>query len=100
MTFRQMIYRFYLQTPGWQITRWLRKRKYCKKCGSTEALHLHHENYPFYGLWYRLLPLVIVFWCFSESGLWLFAFLMVVPDLVSRMKTLCARCHRLAHGKG
>ncbi len=98
MTLRQFIYRsLYLQTPGWHITRWLRKGKSCKKCGSTEFLHLHHVNYPFFGVWYKLFFLSLVVWVFSEYGMWFFVLLMIVPDLISRMKTLCARCHRKEH---
>ena len=100
MSLRQAIYRmFYLVTPGWQITRWIRKGKTCKKCGETNNLHLHHVNYPFFWLWYKLFWLSLVVWCFTEYGMWMFVILMIVPDLISRMKTLCARCHRLEHGR-
>lgn len=100
MTLRQLIYRnLYLATPGWQITKWLRKQKYCRKCGSQDALDLHHLGYPFFSLWYRLLFVSIVWWIFDPSGMWVFIILILTPDLISSMKTLCRRCHRLEHEK-
>lgn len=66
----------YMHSLGWRITRWLRKRTYCEKCGSRKNLHLHHLDYSGYGL---------------HS--------LIIPDLVSEMKTLCADDHRKEHEK-
>lgn len=81
MTFRQFVYRYiYLRSIGWMLTRRLRKRGFCSECGTKyPPLHLHHDDYS----GYRMLGL--------------FAF--ILPDMVSRMRTLCARCHRKAHGR-
>jgi len=96
MTLRQFIYRYiYLKTPGWALTRLLRKKSECKQCGRTEWLQLHHLGYPFFGVWYRLFFLSLIVWAFDERGMWFFVVLMIVPDLISRVKTLCARCHKL-----
>lgn len=98
---RQIIYRLiYLNSPGWQITRLFRRRRSCQQCGETDILHLHHLSYPFFGVWYRLFLLAVVLWVFHEAGMWLVVALLVIPDFISPVKTLCARCHRLAHRKG
>lgn len=98
MTLRQFIYRrLYLNTPGWKLTRWLRRGKSCRKCGDTGNLHLHHLDYPFFALWYPFLVLSLVAWAFDARAFWVVIWFMVVPDFISPMKTLCARCHRLEH---
>jgi len=77
MTLRQFWYRYvYYHSPAWKITRWLRKKKCCQECGGRGALHLHHEDYNGYYWWNLLLP-----------------------DLVSKIKTLCVRCHWKKHRK-
>jgi hypothetical protein len=79
MTFRRWWYRnVYLHSLGWRMTRRLRKSVFCSRCGSRQRLHLHHINYDgYHPVW----------------GL-------ILPDLISRMETLCARHHAEAHRKG
>lgn len=81
MTFKQFIYRYvYMPSPGWAMTKFLRKRRECQQCGTGEGiLHLHHEEY----CWHGRHPFLT----------------MIFPNLWDRMKTLCQRCHRLAHQK-
>lgn len=97
MTLRQFVYRYiYLRTPGWQATRWLWLGDDCQRCGRHGgALHLHHENYPFFGMWYSLFWIALVFWVFDERGLWVILALAIVPDVISRFRTLCAGCHEI-----
>lgn len=79
MTLRQFVYRYvYMLSPGWSLTKALRKGSSCQQCGQTEGvLHLHHEEYR----WHGQHPFLTMF----------------VPNLWDPMKTLCQRCHRLAH---
>lgn len=100
MTLRKVVYRFYLLTPGWALTRTLRKGRKCQRCRATKWLQLHHVEYPFFNVWYRLFWLAIGLWIFHEAGLWAFAALLVIPDPVSEMKTLCRRCHERTHYYG
>lgn len=75
------IYRnLYLKSPGWQLTRWLRKDRKCAKCKHGYPLHLHHLDYRGY------------------HRLGILAF--ILPDTISKMQTLCARHHAMAHKKG
>ena len=95
MSLRQIIYRhLYLQTPGWKITRWLRKDKKCGKC-SSKGTDLHHLDYPFFAIWYPMFFLTLGIWYFWDGGLWLFVALIITPDPISPLKTLCRRCHEL-----
>ena len=75
----RFVYRLYLQSPGWRLTRTLRKTKFCSKCGYPKRLELHHDTYDWHNR-YKVLR-------------WLF------PNLSDRMRTLCDRCHRLEHKK-
>lgn len=78
---QRWIYRnLYMRSLGWALTKWIRKDSKCKKCSSTYPLHLHHLDYR----GYRKLGLLAFF----------------LPDLVSKMQTLCAYHHWMAHGKG
>lgn len=75
MTLGQWWYRrIYLNSLGWKLTRLLRKRRYCEECGTVYDLHLHHVSYSGY-FWWNLL----------------------LPDLISFMRTLCARHHKSEH---
>jgi len=96
MTIRRFTYRYiYLKTPGWALTRALRMSDECKQCASKDTLQLHHVNYPFFGVWYRLFWLSLIILAFDNRGVWLLAVLAITPDLISRVKTLCKRCHHL-----
>lgn len=71
MTPGQFWYRnVYLNSPAWKMTRRLRKRRNCGECGTTYRLELHHDSYDWY-FWWNL----------------------ILPDLFSPMRTLCARHH-------
>lgn len=72
---RRIWYRsVYLKSPAWKLTRWLRKRDKCQQCGARGVLHLHHVNYKGYR-WFNLL----------------------IPDMTSKMQTLCGYHHWKAH---
>lgn len=75
MTLRKFVYRhIYMHSPGWAMTKFLRKRGYCNRCGARKNLHLHHHDYRGYS--------VLAF---------------VLPDLFSQMETLCQRHHAQEH---
>jgi len=73
MTLRQLIYRLYLKSPGWRVTRSIRKDDKCAKCKSTIRLELHHDSYG----WHNA----------NKVIRWIF------PNLVDPMRTLCRDCH-------
>lgn len=56
-------------------------------------LELHHLKYPFFSVWYSIMPLALLFLAFDYRFGYLVAFLFVCPDLISPLKTLCRRCH-------
>lgn len=80
LTWGQIAYRLYLKSPGWLLTKALRKRDTCQQCGSRQRLELHHEAYDWHNRWR------VVRW--------------FVPNLYDPMKTLCRTHHGKAHGKG
>lgn len=95
MTLRKLIYRLYLQSPGWALTRLFRKDCKCAECRSRVRLELHHEGYPFFGVWYPLFfvtPVVLLLGLY-EIGAWLALALLIVPDFISPLKTLCSFHH-------
>ena len=73
-------YHQYLQSPGWALTKVLRKQDKCRHCKSATRLELHHVSYK----WHNRLGLI----------LWL------VPNVFDPMKTLCRACHGREHKKG
>ena len=100
MTIRQLVYRrLYLVTPGWQITRLLRLDCKCARCGRRGVLHLHHEAYPFFAMWYALFWSALFIWLFDISGFYGLIVLLVLPDMISPMRTLCPACHRIVEGR-
>lgn len=96
---RRLVYRHvYLNTPGWALTRLMRKGAKCEQCKITGVpLNLHHVSYPFYSAWYPAFLLALAVWMFEASGLWGVVFLLVLPDIISPVKTLCISCHSRAH---
>lgn len=70
----------YLRSPGWKLTRILRKRGRCAKCKTGARLELHHESY----WWHNRLKVLFY----------------LLPNLLDPMVTLCASHHAQAHGKG
>lgn len=96
MTLRQFVYRnLYLVTPGWQLTRLFRLAGRCARCKRRGVLHLHHEAYPFFALWYALFWSSLFVWFFDFSGFWALIALLIIPDMVSPMRTLCPACHAI-----
>ena len=79
MTLAQLIYRLYLKSPGWKLTRKLRKRDRCrvKKCKITRPLHLHHKSYRWHNK-HKILR-------------W------ILPNLSDPMETLCGYHHEMRH---
>jgi uncharacterized protein (DUF983 family) len=99
MNLRRVVYReIYLNTPGWALTRLLRKARECRQCGGAKNLHLHHDGYPFFAIWYPAFFVAIFLFAFDVDALWALAFLLCLPDVISPTRTLCARCHRMTHG--
>jgi hypothetical protein len=76
---RRVHYRWYLRSPGWWLTKVLRKRGKCERCGDRKRLHLHHVEYD----WHNRHEMLR----------------FVTPNMSDRMQTLCARHHAEAHGK-
>lgn len=100
MTLRKIVYRYlYLQTPGWKLTRLLRLDCKCARCGRRGVLHLHHEAYPFFNLWYPLFWASLFIWIFDPAGLWSVVTLLVLPDTISPLRTLCPACHARVEGR-
>jgi len=71
-------YQEYLQSPGWRMTRWLRKADRCAECWSIYRLELHHVSYRWHNSW--------------KIAKWF------IPNLWDEMKTLCNSCHNKEHG--
>lgn len=74
-TLCRLPYKVYLQTDHWREVRktiLMESGQTCKKCGTTERLHVHHKHYRYLG---REL------------------------DHKDCLVTLCATCHGAAHGK-
>lgn len=80
MTLPQWLYRLYLHSPGWKLTRWLRKRNRCAMCWKLTRLELHHIRYDWHNRH------LVLRW--------------IVPNLWDEMKTLCDYHHRAEHQKG
>lgn len=76
---RRLVYRLYLLSPGWRVTRWMRKGEACERCEAETRLELHHRGYGWH----------------NRNRFWRWIF----PNLIDPMETLCADCHRLEHRK-
>jgi len=72
-------YHDYLNSYGWRITKYLRKRDKCQRCGTRKRLQLHHHEYIWHNKHNRL------------RG--------YIPNLWDRMETLCDYHHGKVHGK-
>ncbi len=73
----KFIYRLYLVSPGWKLTRLIRKKDRCWRCWSLTSLELHHDSYR----WHN--KHTILRW--------------LIPNLWDAMRTLCKDCHGLEH---
>lgn len=71
-------YARYLTSPGWDMTKWLRKDCKCAYCGARARLELHHQSYTWHNAHPRLR------WWF--------------PNMFDPMLTLCDYHHARAHG--
>ena len=74
------VYQFYLRSPGWMLTKAIRKSDHCKRCKSSRRLELHHKRYD----WHNRHK--IIRW--------------IMPNLFDPMETLCNKDHRKEHGYG
>lgn len=73
-------YRDYLKSPGWALTKAVRKNWKCARCGTWKRLQLHHREYT----WHNRHKIIR----------------FILPNLFDEMETLCDFHHGKEHGHG